>query len=55
VSARHFIAAVGTKDQHRHRLERSVQLQQQLGGRGVHPLEIVQEHHGGLPARDLLE
>ena len=55
VPARHLVAAIGTKDQHRRRLERSVQLQQQLGGRGVHPLEIIQEHHRGLPARDLLE
>jgi hypothetical protein len=55
VPARHLIAAVGTKDQHRRRLERSVQVKQQLGGRVVRPLEVIEEHHGGLPARDLLQ
>jgi hypothetical protein len=55
VPARHLVAAVGTKDQHRRRLERSVQLQQQLGGRAVHPLQIIQKHHRRVPARDVLE
>jgi hypothetical protein len=55
VPARHLVAAVGAKDQHRCRLERPVQLQQQLGGGGVDPLEVVKEHHGGPLARELLE
>ena len=55
VPARHLIAAVGTKEQHRRRLEHSVQVEQQLGGRVVHPLEIIEEHHRRVPARDLLQ
>jgi hypothetical protein len=55
VPPRHLVAAVGTKDQHRRGLECSVQVEQQLGGRAVRPLEVIEEHHRGVPARDPLE